>query len=142
MAEESPLASSSLEWNRGYYMPHETDAPMSTLVRSALDDVRDLFREEIALARAELRQEMTKATRAGIGLAGAAAAGAFAGLLILSAIALGISEGLHWPYWVGFGIVGVLMAIVAGIFYASGRMAISEMRGLPRTVQTVKEDFR
>jgi len=123
-------------------MAHETDAPLSTLVRGALDDVRDLFREEVALARAEIRQEMTKASRAAISFGGAAAAGAFAGLFILSAIALGISEGFHLPYWAGFGIVGVLLAIAGGIFYASARGAVREMRGLPRTTETVKENFR
>lgn len=123
-------------------MAHESDAPMSTLVRGALDDVRDLFREEIALARAELRQEVTKASSAGIAFAGAGVAGWFAGTFILGAIALGISEGFHWPYWAGFGIVGVLLAIAGGVFYASGRRAVSAMRGLPRTVETVKENFR
>lgn len=123
-------------------MAHETEAPISTLVRGALDDVRDLFREEIALARAELRQEMSKASAAGIGFGGAAVSGWFAGAFILAAIALGISEGLRWPDWTGFAIVGVLMAIVGGIFYASGRRALGTMRGLPRTVQTVKENFR
>lgn len=123
-------------------MAHESDAPMSTLVRGALDDVRDLFREEIALARAEVRQEITKASSAGVSFGGAAVAGWFAGMFILAAIALGISEGFHWPYWAGFGIIGVLLAIAGGIFYASGRRAMSSMRGLPRTVGTVKENFR
>lgn len=115
---------------------------MGTLVRSALDDVRELFREEMALARAELRQEVAKAKRAGIGFGGAVAAGAFAGLFILAAIALGISEGLRLPYWVGFGIVGVALAIVGGIFLAAGRRATIEIRPLPRTTEMVKENFR
>lgn len=115
---------------------------MSMLVRSALDDLRDLFREEIALARTEFRQEVAKATRAGIGFAGAASTGAFAGLFILAAIALGISEGLGLPYWVGFGIVGVVLAIVSGIFFLAGRRATMEIRALPRTTEMVKENFR
>lgn len=123
-------------------MTHESDTSMGTLVRSALDDVRDLFREEIALARAEVRQELAKAKRAGINFGGAAAAGSFAGLFILAAIALGISEGLRLPYWVGFGIVGVVLGIVSGIFLAAGRRATVEMRGLPRTTEMVKENFR
>ena len=123
-------------------MAHESDAPMSTLVRSALDDVRDLFREELALARAELRQEMTKAKAAATGFGAAAAAGWFAGLFILAAIALGISEGLRWPFWAGFAIVGVLLAIAAAVLFASGRRAARKIRGLPRTVETVKETFR
>jgi hypothetical protein len=36
-------------------MADTTDASVSGLIRGALDDVRDLFREELALARAELR---------------------------------------------------------------------------------------
>jgi hypothetical protein len=123
-------------------MAHESEASMSTLVRSTLEDVRDLFREEIALARAELHQEMTKASRAAVGFGGAAAAGWFAALFILAAIALGISEGLRLPYWVGFGIIGVLLGIVGGIFYASGRRATGELRGLPRTTAAVKENFQ
>ena len=123
-------------------MAHESDASMSALVRSALEDVRDLFREEMALARAEVRQEVAKAKRAGINFGGAAAAGSFAGLFILAAIALGISEGLALPYWVGFGIVGVVLGIVSGIFLAAGRRATVEMRGLPRTTEMVKENFR
>jgi hypothetical protein len=123
-------------------MAHESDAPMSTLVRGALDDVRDLFREEMALARAELRQEVSKASSAATGFGGAAVAGWFAGMFILAAIALGISEGMNWPFWVGVGIIGVLLAIAGGIFYASGRRAVTAMRGMPRTVETVKENFR
>jgi dipeptide/tripeptide permease len=123
-------------------MAHESDASMSTLVRSALDDMRELFREEIALARAELRQEVAKARRAAIGFGGAAAVGSFAGLFILAAIALAISEGLRLPYWVGFGVIGVLLAIASGIFFMSGRRATVEMRGLPRTAEMVKENFR
>jgi peptidoglycan/LPS O-acetylase OafA/YrhL len=123
-------------------MAHETDAPMSTLVRGALDDVRDLFREEIALARAELRQEVTKATSAGALLGSAAGAGWFAALFILGAIAMGISELFGWPYWASFGAIGVLLAIAGGLLYAGGRRALSEMRGMPRTIETVKENFR
>ena len=123
-------------------MPHETDASMGTLLRSALDDVRDLFREEVALARAEIRQEVTKATAAATGLGGAAAAGWFAGMFILTAIALGISEGMRWPNWTGFAIVGVLLAIFSAVMFMVGRRALRDMRGLPRTVETVKETFQ
>src|SRR3954468_22574709 len=98
-------------------MAHESEASMGTLLRSALDDVRDLFREEVALARAEIRQEMTKATAAATGFGGAAAAGWFAGMFILTALALGIAEGLQWPYWTGFAIVGVLLAVAAAVMF-------------------------
>src|SRR5919109_4956583 len=94
---------------------YETEASMKTLLRSALDDVRELFREEVALARAELRAEVSKATAAGGRFGAAAAALSCAGLFLLTALALGIATMFQWPAWTGFAIVGVVLAI-AGAF--------------------------
>ena len=90
-------------------MAHESDASMSTLLRNALDDVRELFREEVALARAELRAEVSKAASAASGFGAAAAALVCAGLFLLTALALGIATLMEWPAWTGFAIVGVVL---------------------------------
>ena len=45
------------------------------LVRSVLEDTRELIREEIALARAEIREEMSKAKASGASFGAAALAG-------------------------------------------------------------------
>jgi pilus assembly protein TadC len=126
----------------GHSMAYETEAPMSTLLRGALDDVRELFREEVALARAELRVEVAKATAAAGGFGAAAAALGCAGVFLLTAIALGIATMFHWPAWTGFAIVGVVLAIAGAIIFMSARRRLREMRGLPRTVETVKETFQ
>jgi hypothetical protein len=121
---------------------YETEASMKTLLRSALDDVRELFREEVALARAELRAEVSKATAAGGRFGAAAAAISCAALFVLTALALGIATMFQWPAWTGFAIVGVVLAIAGLIMFMSGRRALREIRGLPRTVVTVKETFQ
>ena len=123
-------------------MAHESDASMSTLLRNALDDVRELFREEVALARAELRTEVSKAASAASGFGAAAAALACAGLFLLTALALGIATLMEWPAWTGFAIVGVVLAITGAIMFTSSRRTLGEIRGLPRTVETVKETFQ
>ena len=123
-------------------MAHDTDTPMSTLLRSALDDVRELFREEVALARAELRQELSKATAAATAFGAAAVTGWFAGIFILAAIALGIAEGMQWPLWSGFAIVGVLLAIGGGVMFLVARSRMMDMRGLPHTTLAVKKTVR
>jgi Flp pilus assembly protein TadB len=123
-------------------MAHESDASMSTLLRNALDDVRELFREEVALARAELRAEVSKATSAASGFGAAAAALSCAGLFLLTALALGIAIFMEWPAWSGFAIVGVVLAIAGAIMFMSSRRTLREIRGLPRTVETVKETFQ
>jgi pilus assembly protein TadC len=115
---------------------------MSTLLRGALDDVRELFREEVALARAELGAEVSKATSAATGFGAAAAAFACAGVFLLTAVALGIAMAFHWPAWTGFAIVGVVLAIAGAIIYMSARRTLRKIRGLPRTVETVKETFQ
>ena len=123
-------------------MAHESDASMGTLVRGVLEDVRDLFREEVALARVELRQELSRASSAATGFGAAAVTGWFGAMFILTAIAIGAADLLGWPLWAGFGIVGVLLAVIAGVLFMRGRSALREVRGLPRTVATVKETFQ
>lgn len=123
-------------------MAHETDESIGGLVRGALEDVRELIREEVALARAEMRHELNKASAAGVGFGVAAVALVFAAGCFVVALALGLAALLEWPAWSGFGIVAVFLAVVGAIGYAAGRRAVSTVQPLPRTVQTLKENFR
>lgn len=123
-------------------MLHETDTSIGGLVRGALDDVRDLIKEEVALARAELRQEMTKAGGAAVQFGIAGAALLFAAGCFVVALALGIATIFDWPAWTGFAIVAVLLAIAGAVAFAGGRKTVSTVRPLPRTMHTLKENFR
>ena len=123
-------------------MLHETDTSIGGLVRGAMTDVRELLREEIALARAELRQEATKASAAAVQFTVAGVALLMAVACISIALALGISALLDWPAWAGFAIVAVLLSIGGAAMVAGGRRAIGNVQTLPRTMQTLKENFR
>ena len=112
------------------------------LVRGAIDDVRELFREELALAKAEIREEISRVTTAGTKLGIAGVALWFGAMFILAATALGLAAALEWPAWAGFGIVGVLLAIVGAVAGLSARRSLREVRTLPRTVGTIKETFQ
>lgn len=123
-------------------MAYESETSVGGLVRGALDDIRDLLREEIALARAELRQELSKVTAAGMQFGAAAALLWFAGLFLLTALALGVAALLGWPAWSGFGIVALALAIGGAILLAAGRRTVRAVQPLPRTVHTIKETFQ
>jgi tetrahydromethanopterin S-methyltransferase subunit C len=123
-------------------MAHETDVSIGELVRGALMDVRELFREEVALARAELRQEVRKASSAGVGFGVAGVSLLFAVGCVVVALALGLAALFDWPAWSGFALVAVLLAVVGAVGYAAGRRAVSAVQPLPRTVHTLKENFR
>lgn len=126
----------------GGYMAYPENDSVSGLVRGTLDDVRELIREELALARVELRQELGKATTAGVRFGVGGVALVFAATFILVALALGVSALLNWPAWAGFGIVAALLGIAGAVFMSSGRRALRTVAPLPRTVHTIKENFR
>lgn len=123
-------------------MADHRDESVGGLLKSALDDVRDLIREEIALARAEVRQEASKLTAAAVQLSIGGVALWFAGMLLLVGIALGIAAAFGWPAWAGFGLLGVALGIFGAALLLAGRSRMKRVRPLPRTVQTVKENFR
>jgi Flp pilus assembly protein TadB len=123
-------------------MAHESHESVGGLVRGALDDVRELFREEVALAKAEVRQELSKAATAGMNFGIAGVSLLFAGTFLLIALALGIAAVFGWPAWAGFAIVAVLLAIVGAVMFASARRAVRNVQPLPRTVNTLKENLR
>lgn len=122
-------------------MAHESES-VTGLLRGALDDVRDLIREEVALARAELRYEASKVTTAGVQFGAAAVALWFAGTCLLVAMALGISALFTWPAWAGFAVVGALLAVFGLVAFMSGRRAVRNIQPMPRTVESIKENFQ
>jgi hypothetical protein len=124
------------------YEPREPDASLPELLSRLISQSSTLFREELQLAKTELRQEIRKAGRAG-GMFGAAAATGFLAVLLLSfAAAWGLGDLTEQP-WLGFLIVGVIWAIVAGVLAMQGKSAADEVdASLPETTKSVKEDVQ
>lgn len=117
---------------------HET---IGGLIRGILTDLKTLLREEIALARIEIREQAGKARAAALSF-GIAAAGLLFGLaFLLIAVATAISEQLGWPLWAGFLVVGVLMSLVGFVSLSLGRRRIRALQAFPaETVTTLKEN--
>jgi hypothetical protein len=111
------------------------------LIRGILMDLRTLIREEIALARVELREQAGRARAAAVSFGIAAAALAFGGTFLLIALAIGIADLLKWPVWAGFLIVAVLLSLVGMVTLASGRKQLRTFTAVPEeTVTTLKEN--
>ena len=118
------------------------DTTIVDVIRSAIRDAQDLVRGEIALAKAEAREEVRRLGAGAAMLAGAALAGIIGLVFLLTTLAWGLSEGLGWPVWAGFGIVTVLMLIAAGALAFMGRARLGHERHMPLTVDTVKENMQ
>jgi hypothetical protein len=110
---------------------------LGELVTEVTRDISTLMRQELELAKAELRQSATRASK-GAGLLGGAAYAAMMAILFLS-IALWWALGtLIGGGWSGV-VVAVIWAIVGGILYAVGRRKLKEVQGAPQTVESLKQ---
>ena len=121
--------------------PDFVQESIGSLIRGILNDIRTLIREEIALARVEMREQAGRAKAAAMSFGIAAAALAFGGVFLLVAIALGIASLLGWPAWTGFLIVALLLCIGGFVTLSSGRKQLAGVHGVPEeTVTTLKEN--
>ncbi|SHM78330.1 phage holin family protein [Actinacidiphila paucisporea] len=114
---------------------------LGELISDISSDLSQLVRNEIELAKAELKQESVKAGKAGGMLAGAGYAGHLAVLLasLTVVFALGNVMDLAWAAL----IVTAVWAIAAGILYVNGRKRLRAVKLKPdQTVETLKEDAR
>ena len=100
-------------------------------------DLSTLMRQEVELAKAELRQSATRAGKGAGMLAGAGISG-YMVLLFASVAAwwgIGDATGHGWSAL----IVAAAWLIVAAILGLMGRREISAVSGVPQTAQTVKK---
>jgi len=119
----------------------ERDPSVSTLISGIVGDAQELVRKEIALARQEVREEISNAKDAGIKLAIAGAVLAVGGLLLVLMLAQALADLLDLPTWVGYGIVGLALAIVGYILLSSAQKRMKEISPVPeKTVETMKEN--
>ncbi|MDG5803897.1 phage holin family protein [Streptomyces ossamyceticus] len=117
---------------------HE-DATVGELLSTVTSDVQTLFRQEVELARTEVKQEATKAGKAA-GMYGGAGFAGYMVLLFLSVAALlGLANVMDGG-WAAL-IVTAVWAVAAAVLYQRGRSRMRTVSPKPEhTVETLKED--
>lgn len=110
---------------------------LGDLLAEVSRDVSTLMRQEVELAKAEIRESAKRAGR-GAGLLGGAGVAGMLALVFLSVAlwwGLGYLMGNAWSAV----IVAALWGIVALVLALTGKKQIEEISGAPQTVETVKE---
>lgn len=116
-----------------------SQASMGRLFRELADDLSQLTRKEIDLARTETMEKVSHASKAVITVA-AGGFVAYAGLLGLLAAAV-LAMATFVPYWLSAVIVGGVALIIGLIMVQSGRSALRHTTITPeKTVDTMKEN--
>jgi hypothetical protein len=110
---------------------------LGDLLGEVTRDLSTLIRQEMALAKAEIRESAGKAAK-GAGMLGGAAYGAGMAVLFLSIALWWALSTLIGGGWAGV-VVAVLWAVIALILYTVGRGELKHVEGAPQTVETLKE---
>ena len=119
--------------------PHSTS--ITTLIRDVVGETRELIRDEIALAKAEIREEMTAVQSAGVSFSAAMLLAVLGIALFLVALGGAIAYLFGAPAWVGYGIVALLAGGAAFFFLSRGRTQVANIRMLPKTSETLRENM-
>jgi len=122
-----------------------TEPSVTGLVKGIIDDVQVLTRQQFALFKQELQEDLSRTRDAGlpmmIGL----------GVMLIGTLLLGITLGLvlEWafrpnlPLWAAFGIVTVLMAGIGFALFYAGQKKFQTFNPLPdRTLEALKENVQ
>jgi len=115
-----------------------SDVSVGQLMGDISRDLSTLMRQELELAKAELKQEAAKAAQGAGMLGGAGLAGYFLVLFLSLALAWALSApvGDGWAHL----IVGVLWGLVAATLFLLGRKRLQQVNPKPeQTVETVSE---
>jgi hypothetical protein len=116
------------------------DTPVVQATRDLLTDVSDLFRKELRLAQAEMRQAAVKAAQAGAWMAVAGIAALIVVLLLVQAAIFAIASlGLALP-WATLIVAAILAAVAAAAFFY-GRSLARDGLAPKRTVNQINRDI-
>ena len=113
------------------------NASLGELLGDVTRDLSTLMRQEVELAKAELKQSTSRAGKGAGMLAGAGIGGHF--VLLFLSLALMWALGAIMPLGWSALIVAVIWAIIAAVLASIGRKELKQIKGLPQTGETLSE---
>jgi len=122
-------------------MQYDERTSIPGLIKGLLDDARDLIREEIQLARAELREEVSALGAVVVAFAVAAVVGLLGAMLFSVALGGALAYFLRWPPWAGYAAVALLFLAGGWALCLYARGKLRAIRAIPNTTETMKENL-
>jgi hypothetical protein len=116
--------------------PEVSQRSFGELMGEVTQDLSTLMRQELELAKAEMRSEAATAGKASGMLAGAGIAAHLVLVFLSVALWWGLSNVMDGG-WAGL-IVAAIWALIAAVLATVGRTQFRRVRGLPQTTETVK----
>jgi uncharacterized membrane protein YqjE len=116
-----------------------TERSFAAVLQDIMRNVQEIIRAEVRLAKAEIREEASKAFSSMVWVIVGAVCAAFAVTFLLWTIVYAV--GLVWPMWAATLAVGAVLAIAGAVMLSSGIHRMKQVSPTPeRTVETIKEN--
>ena len=121
---------------------YEVEEPVSVLLKRFSQDAGTLIRQEITLAKLELRDSVQGLAKNAGKLGAAAGLGLFGGMALLAFVIIGLGALIN-NYWLSSLLVAALLLGAAALLARGALEQIKQNSLTPaETVQTLKEDQR
>jgi hypothetical protein len=117
-----------------------SEPSLGELISRTTSDLSDLLRDELELAKVEIKEEVRTVGKASALMGSAGLAGYLALTLLCFAAAWGLSEVV--PEGVAFLVVAVVVGAVAAVMFTLGRQRLSHFEPVPQTVESIQEDVQ
>lgn len=112
---------------------------LGTLVTGIVEDLQNIVRGEVQLAKTELKEDVGKLGRGAGMLAGGALVGLVGFIFLMLAVTYLLNKSLEM--WISAGIVGIVLAVIAVVLAMVGKSQLSAASLKPdQTIASVKED--
>jgi uncharacterized membrane protein YqjE len=121
--------------------PYVEGRSVGDLLGEVTGDLSKLMRQEVALAKVEMKEEAAKAGKAS-GLLGGAG---LVGYLVLVFLSLALMFALDNVMGIGWAAVltAVILGIISAVLFVVGRNKFKQVNAIPeQTVETLKEDVQ
>jgi uncharacterized membrane protein YqjE len=116
------------------------DPALGDLFRQLAQDSATLVRQEMALAKAELKTNVKSVARDAVMVGVGGILALVGAMVLLAAVVVAVGDALD-NYWLGALIVAALFLIVGGLLAMSNLKKLKQEEVAPtRTLETLKED--
>jgi hypothetical protein len=117
---------------------------MTSLLSGILSDIQELLKQQLALFRREVRDDIGRVKDASMAIAGGITLCLLAGIMLcfmLANLLVELVDGL--PLWGSYAIVGAVLALIGGALVAFGSAKFRSFNPLPdESAQQLQENVR
>jgi hypothetical protein len=106
----------------------EVEVTVAPLLRDILHDAQQLFRQEWALAKTEVREDVLRAREGAVALALGFALGVLSFLFANLMLVYLLVEAYSWSTWQAYGLVALVLAITAAAAIWWGNQRLRSVR--------------